>query len=909
MMNNDSKVIQELQKEIGEKTFRYYFNNVGNVNKLNLDDLGLEIIPEAIKGFHSLEYLSICLNNLTEVPDFLGEFSNLKELYLTNNNLTYITERIGSLTALIRLDLDINKISKLPDRIGNLINLTYLDISSNDLTYLPESLGGLKSLQELLFDSNQLKSLPESLSDLDNLNTISGSSNKITSLPRHWKSLKKLKRLYLDSNNLRALPKNLGDINDECELFLADNPIETPPPEITFSKNNVKNIRNYFQELALQGEGSFSEAKLIIVGEPDAGKTTLAKKLLDPKYPINKNEKMTEGIEIFNWKFTYSSDREFQCNIWDFGGQEIMHSTHRYFLTKRSLYIVLADNRKENTNFYYWLNNVKLLSAGSPVIIVLNEKENFRKPISERLLKSFKNVVKVFNVNLADNTGLADLTLAIKNHLCELPHIGDPVPQKWVSIRNTLNEAKESGKHYISFKEFRNLCKKEQIHDLKQTEHISSFLHDLGQLLHFQNDHLLKNTMILNISWATEAVYQILLDSQILQNRGEFGFEDVARIFTQGYYKDKYAELIQLMLNFDLCYEMQKRGRFIYPQLLLEEMPAEDLQKFENKFDTKEIIVFEYHYDFMPKGLISRLIVRLNLHIYKNLRWKWGMILKPVFEEGEDRKTNLAEIVEYHNERKIRIRIIGKERRDVLSIIRKEIAEIHDPFIKLSFKEMVPCNCPECKGNENHHLFDYNELRQYYSEKEKFIKCRVGFIKDVSVNSLINDITSSDLDIKKDQHHNIHVEFNPVVNVKGAKAKAVSSSQPTANNFLTINKLDVLNLQEKFSVFKTIVSEEISDVNLRIELEKIEEALDQITPVSSVESIANPLNKIKRFFSTNVNFTFLQLITKFPELTRSLKETIISYDKLANSLEFPKYLKVFTTIEKKLQNTSNDKSS
>jgi hypothetical protein len=32
--------------------------------------------------------------------------------------------------------------------------------------------------------------------------------------------------------------------------------------------------------------------------------------------------------------------------IWDFGGQEIQHSTHQFFLTTRSLYLLVVDARK-----------------------------------------------------------------------------------------------------------------------------------------------------------------------------------------------------------------------------------------------------------------------------------------------------------------------------------------------------------------------------------------------------------------------------------------------------------------------------------------------------------------------------------------------------------------------------------
>jgi len=33
--------------------------------------------------------------------------------------------------------------------------------------------------------------------------------------------------------------------------------------------------------------------------------------------------------------------RSRSVNIWDFGGQEIYHATHQFFLTHRSLYLLL----------------------------------------------------------------------------------------------------------------------------------------------------------------------------------------------------------------------------------------------------------------------------------------------------------------------------------------------------------------------------------------------------------------------------------------------------------------------------------------------------------------------------------------------------------------------------------------
>ena len=57
-------------------------------------------------------------------------------------------------------------------------------------------------------------------------------------------------------------------------------------------------------------------------------------------------------------------------NIWDFGGQEIMHSTHQFFFTKRTVYILVV-NARQNENkdkTEKWLKRIESFGGDSPVI-------------------------------------------------------------------------------------------------------------------------------------------------------------------------------------------------------------------------------------------------------------------------------------------------------------------------------------------------------------------------------------------------------------------------------------------------------------------------------------------------------------------------------------------------------------
>ncbi|WP_173647339.1 leucine-rich repeat domain-containing protein, partial [Leptospira interrogans] len=51
-----------------------------------------------------------------------------------------------------------NQLTTLPEGIGQLKNLQTLDLDSNQLTTLPQEIGQLQNLQELFLNNNQLSS-------------------------------------------------------------------------------------------------------------------------------------------------------------------------------------------------------------------------------------------------------------------------------------------------------------------------------------------------------------------------------------------------------------------------------------------------------------------------------------------------------------------------------------------------------------------------------------------------------------------------------------------------------------------------------------------------------------------------------------------------------------------------------
>lgn len=227
------------------------------------------------------------------------------------------------------LNLRNMRLTELPESMKRISHIHYLNLYNNQLRVLPDWLGEFTELQTLYLSSNKLVRLPISLNKLIKLKKLYLFDNRITVLPKSLEQLARLHTLILSGNQLTELPLSLAQLAYLKYLDLDNNPLN---PELAAAyKQGLKAVKVYLRAKA--DSITLNEAKLILIGEGEVGKTCLLDALL--KNPWQKHD-TTHGIEIKPVQITeQKSSKEMALNAWDFGGQRVYRPTHQLFSAPR----------------------------------------------------------------------------------------------------------------------------------------------------------------------------------------------------------------------------------------------------------------------------------------------------------------------------------------------------------------------------------------------------------------------------------------------------------------------------------------------------------------------------------------------------------------------------------------------
>ena len=648
-----------------------------NSTELDLSGKELTEIPPEIFQLSNLQILALFSNKITKIPNAIAALSNLQDLSLANNQITEIPDGL---------------LSHSRSETAALPNLQWLDLSSNKITKIPDVIAALSNLQDLSLADNQITEIPDVIASLSNLQWLDLSHNQITKIPDAIAALSNLQTLNLYSNQITEIPDAITQLINLKILVLENNPITNIPPEIirkgwgeeTEDDGDPQAIFSYLKD---HNKRPLNEIKVLLVGEGDVGKTSLLNRLLYDTF--NPEECKTPGINIAQWHLPEKPD--VRLNLWDFGGQKVMHATHQFFLTKRSLYLLVIDNRKneQQNRVEYWLKLIQTYGGDSPVIIVGNcADEDFPHVKIRALKKKYPQIVlpekdnlfsqdSVIATSCKTGEGIEVLRQEIARQIETVPHIKDLLPVSWFNIKTKLEEMQKDY-DFISYEKYQEYCHNTDITSQQDQKVLVEFLHDLGIVLNYQDDPRLKETNVLNPEWVTSGVYDILNNNELFKKKGLLELTDLNRVLKQPnrYPDNKRPFLMGLMEKFELCFPLDytNPNRYLITDLLPIDEP--DVDAYENA-----PIHFQYRYDILPSSIISRFIVRNHELIYKTMRWRSGVVLT----EGNSK----ALVRSDEEDNFISIKVQGSHASNLLAIIRRDFTKIHNTIPNLAVKEFL----------------------------------------------------------------------------------------------------------------------------------------------------------------------------------------------------------------------------
>ena len=741
---------------------------LGSLTALTTLGLGgnqLTALPESLGSLTALTALGLRGNQLTALPESLGSLTALTTLYLESNQLAALPESLGSLTALTALGLVGNQLTALPESLGNLTALTTLYLDNNQLTELPESLGNLTALTALRLDNNQLTELPESLGNLTALTTLGLSGNQLTELPESIGNLTALTTLYLDNNQLTELPESLGNLTALTTLGLGANQLTELPislknltsllalylygnswrsPLLEISEGGTEAVRTYLT-LVSESAAELWMSKLLVVGQGAVGKTSLIKALAGQQY--DPDEPTTHGLRIIELKLNHPHKSSLQMSLaaWDFGGQEIYHATHQFFLTDRSLFLLLWNARQgwEQAKLPYWLEIIKARAPYARVILVATHAEGRPVDIPLAELKaSYKQIVDSKRVDNSNGDGIEELRRAMADEAIKLPLMGSHWPETWVTGVQAINEY---DRQYATPEDLYHRLARARVNDRNHQTYLLRALHLLGDILFFDEDEELNDMIILHPQWVNNYIARILDSPEVAANHGLLTRSHQRRLWSD-LDPGMRDRLLRMMEKVDLSYQIPDdptAASLIVEQLPWEAAPYQEFWEGALQGPEAREIRLRYQLDIFPPGVPTWFIAREH-RFSSGIQWRTGALLR---YSVDPRVHGL--IRAYRQDRAIDLAVRGPVPQEFFSILKDGFESTLSRYKGLQITRMVPCNCGETRNNPFgqpcQHLYQYDLLLYRLERGRPTIECPRS-LSTVNVAELLLGIAPTDTD-------------------------------------------------------------------------------------------------------------------------------------------------------------------
>ena len=667
-----------------------YFRCMGSFKASNHSGCKIEIEPPNM--LKELRYLrTVWINRYSENLAWLGELAGLEEILISPTPDT--TERFP---------MSWDSASTLRK-----LNLGY---STDSADHIPSSVRSLKELCEINIWTWDEKSLilPDWLGEFSRLKSLR-LRGRFVSIPR---SLTQTGLPFMDKHSAKhgIILENVTLSDGDVSMYLSNDHV----------------LIDAFYE----GEqASIRECKVIFLGDGGAGKSSLIERIMTDSFALGKLP--TDGMRVIKWDADLGG-RPFRLRFLDFGGQEIMHSMHRCFLSDHTVYVLVCavrDDTQINAVASRWLEQVRTYAPNCPVILALNKAdENPDISVDETSLRVlYPSLKQVLKTSAAKDKGSPFYAGHLLNEIMKLAPCcvqGLRGSKAMLTVKRTLEDMGSDGenhRNYITAQEYEKLCANNGIHSKELQFSMLKWFRDLGVAYFYRSNELdvqLESLRVLNPVWLTNGIYRLILRTKDRVQNGVLSHDDIRAVLATPYRGDAEESLIytnteteyvlHVMRMFRISHEMKEEGKELIPMLMNKETPAVAME-----FPRREVHL-RWEGAFLPNNLIHRLMVEKYAELDFQCMWRTGARFRSPGSGGaalvvmDDRDYKALDLyVAWGN---------AEEKREYLRRFREKIQEI---LHSLNLRETKEYLCFEINGKEG--KLPYNAITTAWRNGDKRI--------------------------------------------------------------------------------------------------------------------------------------------------------------------------------------------
>ncbi|XP_032906424.1 leucine-rich repeat serine/threonine-protein kinase 1 [Amblyraja radiata] len=611
-----------------------------------------------------LKFCNVSRNSLESLPNSLCDFwkNYLKEADFSNNLLKELPSNFFELQALNSLKLSGNQLQSLPSVDSwQCPSLRSLDLSRNHFGkgeepaktrrvtfFTPRLKRGLDTISVIEF--------PHILGECLEILHLDG--NFLDSVPPSVCSLRTLSELYLSNNpGIRELPAELGQLSNLWQLDIDQLNISNVPIEI---RNQGPTAVLAFLRAHLRKAEPCRLLKMIVVGPPRQGKTTLLETLQTgkPPQPMYKESSIHTTIwELQRPAAVKTKVDSVVFNVWDIGGAAKMATVNQCFFTEKALYVVvwnLALGEEAVANLQSWLLNIEAKAPNATVIVVGTHLDLIDTKFRTERLATLRAYIlalcrspsgprasgypdiscrNLHELSCRTLDGLDGLRKLIFQVACGMRDagsvttsqklVGRLIPRSYLKLRTAVVEEQQRRSdhdevQYITDQQLQEMVPHtpgNDINDFEDLQAALAFLIETGAVLHFPDtSHGLRNLYFLHPVWLSECLEKIIniKASRSLAMNGVIRLTELRKLLLgTGFTQQTEEQYLQFLAKFEIALPIANDS-YLLPHLLPSK-PGIDSSKLHQPGNCTIQRLFKMN--FVPIGFWQRFIARILISL------------------------------------------------------------------------------------------------------------------------------------------------------------------------------------------------------------------------------------------------------------------------------------------------------